>query len=143
MARPFGTKAIKDPQELWDLFEAYCKEVKGKPIKKMVFVGKDGGKEWEERERPLTMEGFENYLFYQGIINSHLKHYGDETNPSYADYLPVITHVKKIIREDQLSGGMAGIYQHTLTARMNGLVEKSQVEVKSEQPLFNLNKKDE
>jgi len=33
-----------------------------------------------------------------------------------------------IIRQDQISGGMVGQYNPSITQRLNGLVEKSQVE---------------
>ena len=54
-------KYIETPEKMWQLFEAYRKEVKSKPILKHVFVGKDGQSEYEQRERPLTIEGFRNY----------------------------------------------------------------------------------
>lgn len=136
MARPFGTKNIESPEILWEYFDKYVSWVNNNPFKKMVFVGKDGMKEYEERERPLTLTGFESYLFKEGVIKSHLNHYCDEKNESYKDYLPIITHIKGIISDNQISGGMAGIFQHTLTARLNGLVEKSSVEVTKEQPLL-------
>ena len=39
------------------------------------------------------------------------------------------------IRQDQIEGGMSGIYNPSITQRLNGLTDKSEVMVK-EQPLF-------
>jgi len=129
MARPFGTKNIKTAQELYELFEAYVIETKNNPIKKHVFVGKDGNSDFEQRERPLTFEGFENYCFKQGKIND-LKDYFSNDDNRYTDYAPICSRIKSLIRQDQIEGGMVGIYNPSITQRLNGLVEKQQNEVK-------------
>ena len=62
MAKVGRPRNLDSPEQLYELFERYKHEVKSNPRIKSVF----GGKEFEERaeplERPLTMEGFENYL---------------------------------------------------------------------------------
>lgn len=125
MARPFGTKAIKTPEELWKYFCEYQKETKGKPIKKMVFVGKDGVKDYEERERPLTIEGLQNWLFRKGIIST-LQDYFMNRDERYSDYVNICHAIKSEIRQDQIEGGMAMIYNPSITQRLNGLVEKTE-----------------
>ena len=134
MARPFGTKKIKTPEEMWEHFEAYRKQVKSKPILVHDFVGKDGKAVYREKEQPLTMDGFEVYLFENGII-SDPGHYFLNLDGRYSDFVPICSHIKKTIRADQIKGGMAGIYNPSITQRLNGLVEKSETTIK-EQPLF-------
>jgi len=56
-------KYIETPEKMWQLFVDYRTHVKATPRKKMVFVGKNGDKTWEDLERPLTMEGFENCIY--------------------------------------------------------------------------------
>jgi len=135
MARPVGTKYIETPEKLWDYFVNYKDDVKSNPIKKMVFVGKDGLKDYEERERPLTIDGFECWLADKGIIGD-LSHYFANTDNKYSDYLTICSRIKKNVRNDQIEGGMANIYNPSITQRLNGLKEQTESTVKTEQPLF-------
>jgi hypothetical protein len=127
-------KYIETPEKMWQLFEAYVKHVKSTPRKKMVFVGKDGNQDYELLERPLTLEGFELYLFNEGIISDFQQYFENRDN-RYSDYVYICSCIKKTIREDQISGGMVGQYNPSITQRLNGLVDQKQVEIK-EQPLF-------
>lgn len=127
-------KYIETPEKMWEYFEAYRKEVKSNPIKKHVFVGKDGVSDFEQRERPLTIEGFELYLMNKGIITD-VSDYFENKEQRYTNYIPICRAIRKTVREDQISGGMAGIYNPSITQRLNGLTDKSEMVVK-EQPLF-------
>ena len=132
MGRPVGTKYIETPEKLYELFEKYREETKSNPRKKHVFVGKDGNSDNERLERPLTMEGFKVFAFKtEGCI----KHYFDNTDNRYNDYCTICSHIKDIIRADQIEGGMVGQYNPSITQRLNGLTDKSEVTVK-EQALF-------
>jgi hypothetical protein len=128
-------KYIETPEKMWELFTAYEKEVKDNPILKNNFAGKDAYEVQLKLERPLTMEGFECYVFELGL-NSDLSHYFSNYEGRYTDYLAVCSHIKRKIRKDQIEGGMAGIYNPSITQRLNGLVEKSETTIKEEQPLF-------
>jgi hypothetical protein len=46
---------------------------------------------------------------------------------SYSAYLPICSHIKKLIRQDQIEGGMVGQYNPSITQRLNGLTEKTDV----------------
>jgi len=128
MARPFGTKNIETPEKMLELFEEYREKEKLNPIKVMDFVGKDGEMVYRDKETPLTMEGFECYCFEKGII-SDLSHYFCNLDGRYKDYVVICSHIRKTIRQDQIRGGMAGIYNPSITQRLNGLVEKQSTEV--------------
>ena len=105
------------------LFEEYVKSVKESPILVQDFVGKDGDEVNRKKEKPLTIEGFEIFLYYKGII-SDLSHYFSNKDGRYSDFVAICSHVKKKVRIDQITGGMAGIYNPSITQRLNGLVEK-------------------
>ena len=132
MGRPVGTKYIETPEKLYELFEKYRDETKSNPRKKHVFVGKDGNSDNERLERPLTMEGFRIFAFKsEGCI----KHYFDNTDNRYNDYSTICSHIKDIIRADQIEGGMVGQYNPSITQRLNSLTDKSEMTI-MEQPLF-------
>lgn len=110
---------------MWDLFEAYKASVKGKPILVQDFVGKDGDEVDRKRERPLTMEGFQNYLADQDVITD-VSDYFENKDGRYSDFIRICSRIRRNIRQDQIEGGMAGIYNPSITQRLNGLVDKSQ-----------------
>lgn len=128
------TKYIETPEKMWELFEAYRTKVKANPIKVNEFVGKDAIEVNRKKERPLTMEGFECHVFDQGL-NGELSHYFSNHEKRYVEYIAVCSRIRKYIRADQIEGGMAEIYNPSITQRLNGL--KEQVEqTNMEQPLF-------
>ena len=134
MGRPVGTKYIETPEKLWEHFENYKNETKSNPIKKHVFVGKDGNADYELIERPLTVDGFEVWCWRNEIIND-LSNYFANSNNKYAEYSTICSRIRKEVRNDQIEKGLAGIYNTSITQRLNGLTDKSEITVK-EQPLF-------
>lgn len=120
-------KLIETPEMLLELFEEYKDEVKDNPIVKNDFTGKDADEVFKKLERPLTMEGFECFVFDKGIVND-LGDYFSNKNGKYADFSTICSHIRKKIRRDQIEGGMAGIYNPSITQRLNGLVEKTQAD---------------
>lgn len=127
-------KYIETPEKMWELFCEYRKEKKANPILVQDFVGKDGDEVNRKKERPLTMEGFEVWCFENDII-SDLSKYFANTDNKYSEYCAICHTIRKTIRTDQIEGGMSGIYNPSITQRLNGLTDKSEMIVK-EQPLF-------
>lgn len=118
-------KYIESPAKMWELFASYKTEVKKDFILVQDFVGKDGDEVNRKRERPLTLEGFECWCFDNDII-SDLSQYFANTEGRYTDYQTICTRIRKSIRRDQIEGGMAGIYNPSITQRLNGLVDKKE-----------------
>jgi hypothetical protein len=116
---------IKDAETMWAHFTRYIEEAKANPIKVHDFVGKDGHSVYREREKPLTLEGFENWCADQGIIKD-LGDYFSNNEGKYTDFIDVCKRIRRRIRQDQIEGGMAGIYNPQITQRLNGLVEKTE-----------------
>lgn len=128
-------KLIETPELLWEYFKEYKKATKSKPYIIKDWVGKDSNEVYREKERPLTIEGFECWLLDNDIIGD-LSHYFANTNNKYENYLTICSRVKKAVRQDQIEGGMAGVYNPSITQRLNSLVEKTENVVVVEQPLF-------
>jgi hypothetical protein len=116
-------KYIETPEKMWELFEAYENKVKTNPRKKNDFAGKDANEVIKLLEVPLTMEGFESHVFDQGL-NGELSHYFSNKDDRYSEYVAICSRIKKKIRQDQIEGGMVGIYTPSITQRINGLVDK-------------------
>ena len=118
-------KLIETPEKMLEYFNEYCDYAKNNPIKVHDFVGKDGDEVYRLRERPLTIEGFENYCYNQGIV-SNIDRYFANTDNAYEDFRSICSRIRKTIRQDQIEGGMAGVYNPSITQRLNSLVEKSE-----------------
>jgi len=116
-------KYIETPEVMAQLFEDYKNECKTNPRKKHVFVGKDGTSDYELLERPLTIEGFRVYCYDKiGCV----KQYFDNPDKRYNDYITICSHIREVIRRDQIEGGMVGQYNPSITQRLNGLTEKQE-----------------
>lgn len=131
---PIKKKYIETPEKMWGLFQLYRKKVKAAPFKVTDWVGGAGKQVDRKKEKPLTMEGFENYCFEENII-SDLGDYFSNKDGKYETYSTICSRIRQIIRQDQIEGGMAGIYNPSITQRLNNLVDKSSVQI-TEQPLF-------
>jgi hypothetical protein len=118
-------KYIETPDKLWEYFLSYKTEVKSKPFLIKDWVGKDADEVHREKEKPLTIEGFECWLYDQNII-SHLSDYFANSDNKYSEYSTICSRVKKAVRQDQIEGGMAGVYNPSITQRLNNLVEKTE-----------------
>ena len=129
-------KYIETPEKMWELFEAYRKDVKDNPRYVFDYVGKDGTEVRKPLERPFTMEGFKNYIWqYLGYT---IEQYFTNQDEAYGDYLGICSRIKETIRQDQIEGGMVGQYNPSITQRLNGLVDKQENTIKGEPRIFNL-----
>jgi hypothetical protein len=123
-------KYIETPEKMWELFEAYRKEVKNNPRHITDFYGKDGEERIKPLERPLTLEGFENYVSDLDII-SDLSQYFANTEQRYGDYQTICSRIRRTIKQDQIEGGMVGQYNPSITQRLNGLVDKQELKLEA------------
>jgi len=121
-------KNIESPEKLWEYFLNYRKSVSESPILVHDFVGKDAEEVRRERQRPLTMEGFNNWLEDHEIINN-LDNYLANSNNSYTEFSSICSRIRRNIRQDQIEGGMAGIYNPSITQRLNNLAEKTETKI--------------
>jgi hypothetical protein len=74
------------------------------------------------------MEGFLNYLDENGIITDATDYFENKED-RYTDYIRICRRIRRTIRQDQIEGGMAGIYNPSITQRLNNLVEKQATEL--------------
>jgi len=128
-------KAFKSPEELYSYFKEYKDQTKNSPIMVHDFVGKDGLSVYREREQPLTIEGFECFLYDKEVI-ADLGDYLANKEGRYEEFATICSRIRKEVRADQIKGGMSGIFNASITQRLNGLVEKSEQRTISEQPMF-------
>lgn len=123
------SKLIKTPEHLLNLFLGYKSSLKEDPIRVKDWVGKDAETVFRLKEKPLTMEGFENYVADIDGMPDSLEQYFSNREGRYTKFVAICSRIKRVIRQDQIEGGMAGIYNPSITQRLNGLAEKTETKI--------------
>ncbi len=122
-------KKIETPELMWNYFLSYKEKVKNNPILVQDFVGKDADEVKRKKERPLTFIGFQNYLDDEGIITD-VTDYFENKEGRYSDFIRICMRIKRNIQDDQIAGGMVGIYNPSITQRLNNLTDNVDVTTK-------------
>ena len=129
------TRIFKSPDELEHAWTLYKESLREEALEwvKVQYVGKDGERVTDPLKLPYTMEGFEVFCYKNfGTVEQYFKN----KDEYYTDFVPICSHIKKEIRSNQITGGLLGVYNPSITQRLNSLVDKSEVTEKREQPLF-------
>ena len=129
------TRIFKTPDDLENAWNLYKESLKQEALEwvKIQYVGKEGQKMEDPLKLRYTMDGFEVYYYKNfGTVEQYFKN----KDNYYNDFVPICSHIKKEIRSNQITGGMLGIYNPSITQRLNNLVEKNETTVVPEQPLF-------
>ena len=113
-------KYIETPEKLYELFEEYKASLKPREIQKATATGV----KTELHTPPLTMEGFLNYC--EDNVGCAHQYFANSDN-RYNEYVSICQRIKRLIRQDQIEGGMVGQYNPSITQRLNGLTEKTDV----------------
>ena len=129
------TRIFKTPDELEQAFEMYKQDLikQSDEWQKIQYVGKDGERKADNFKLPMIMDGFEVFCYKNfGCVNQ----YFDNKDGLYSAFVTICSHIRKEIRTNQINGGLLGIYNPSITQRLNNLVEKSETSVTQIQPLF-------
>lgn len=127
-------KYIETPERLYEMWEAYKLQVKSNPRYKYVMAQKTGEMVKEPLECPLTQVGFEAFCYAK--FNVSVNSYFDNRDKAYDEYSTICIRIVNERKDDQITGGMVGQYNASITQRLNGLSENVNSTVKTEQPLF-------
>lgn len=131
-------KYIESPETLYEMWKAYKLHVKSNPRYKYIMAQKTGELVPEPLECPLTQFGFEAYCHDK--FNVSVCHYFDNPKGAYDDYCTICSRITAERKDDQITGGMVGQYNASITQRLNGLKESIDTTQRIEQPLFSNDK---
>lgn len=128
--KPHPTRIFKTPEELLKVWNDYKEDIKKKESEwiKVQYVGKDGVKREDPVKLPYTIEGLKRFCWDEGL--GCIEQYFTNQNECYNDFVGIATRIKNEIRENQIMGGMNGFFSQQITARLNGLVDKKETEIK-------------
>lgn len=118
-------KYIETPEALLELFNKYKENLKeqGKEWQKIQYVGKDGFKAIDDMKVPMTMEGFRRFGYDNEVT---VKNYFDNKEDAYKEYYTICSRIRDEIRENQILGGLLGVFNPSITQRLNGLKEQTE-----------------
>jgi len=122
------TRIFKHPDELEQAWSLYKKDLDQKALDwvKIQYVGKEGEQKRDPYKLPYTQEGFEIFCYENyGQVDQYFKN----AKGYYDEFVPICSHIKKTIRNNQITGGMLGIYNPSITQRLNSLVEKQETKI--------------
>jgi hypothetical protein len=117
------TRVFRTPEELERAFELYKEDllVQAGSWQKIQYVGKEGHRMSDDLKLPYTMEGFSVFCWKS---YGYVKHYFANQDGLYSDFIDICSHIKQEIRSNQITGGMTGVFNTSITQRLNSLVEK-------------------
>lgn len=122
------TRIFKTPEELeaaWEHYKAY-RLTESTKWPKVQYVGKDGIRVEDYPVLPLTMDGFEVFCYKEyGTVD----HYFTNKEGYYTEFGTICSHIKKQIKDHQITGGMLGQFNPSITQRLNGLADQQKTEV--------------
>jgi len=125
------TRIFETPEQLLTAFNLYKEDLTKQSNEwlKVQYVGKDGERVADPQKVPMTYEGFkrfcrENY--------GEVKQYFEDKDGYYKEFVDICSHIKDQIRENQIIGGLLGFYNPSITQRLNGLTDKSESKVDSD-----------
>jgi hypothetical protein len=118
------TRIFKTPDELEHAWNLYKEDLQLQALEwtKIQYVGKNGDKKEDPLKLPYTMDGFEVFCYKNfGVVD----HYFTNKQGYYDDFGTICSHIKKEIRSNQITGGLLGMYNPSITQRLNSLVAVS------------------
>jgi hypothetical protein len=124
-------KLIETPERLLELFKEYVKHESENPMHRIDYVGKEGKQVKTPLETPVTFDGFEVYLFQNGII-SDLGHYSRNKDSRYSEYVPIIAYIRKHCYIHNFKGAAVKLFDPNLIARKLGIKESTDVTTNGE-----------
>ena len=131
----------KDLEKVWLSFKDDLKE-RSSMWEKVQYVGKDGDQKKDKQKLPLTLEGFKRYCWDEKI--GCVEQYFTNQDKCYDAFIGICSRIKNEIRDDQITGGLLGFYNQSITQRLNNLKETTEnTNINHNQPLINLDPLDD
>jgi len=122
------TRIFKTPDELEHAWKLYKEDllVQATDWLKIQYVGKEGQRMTDAMKLPYTMDGFEVFCYNNyGCVEQYFKN----KDGYYTEFVPICSHIKKEIRSNQITGGLLGVYNPSITQRLNSLQDNTKTEL--------------
>ncbi len=134
MAHP--TRIFNNEEELKAAWNGYKENLneQNKEWLNIQYVGRNGERKADPMKVPMTLEGFKRYCREN---HGEVEQYFSNQDNYYEDFIGICRAIKEEIRENQIVGGLLGVYNPSITQRLNSLTDNKNVNVKGEISPFN------
>lgn len=136
---PHPTRKLKEPQELLAMWEEY-KEWRKKQGRSVPTLNqKTGEVVYMVHYLPLTVESFIVWSVNEkGWGVGSMDNYIENKDNLYKDFGGIVTHMRREAKQDRFDGAAVGQFKEGLISRLDGYKDSSEVEVKTEPRIFNI-----
>ena len=122
-------KYIETPEKMWELWTQYKEYVKNNPRYSYSLSNKTGEIVAVPLECPLTLDGFYEFVSEHpdtkfNTDSPDLTDYFENKDNRYSAYIRICSRIKRARTNDQVTGGMVGQYNASITQRLNNLTER-------------------
>ena len=122
----------EDLEKAWEEYKTFLLE-DAKNWPKIQYVGKDGNRMEDYPVLPRSKDGFEVWCKKK---YGYVSQYFDNKDSLYNEYVAICSDIVKECRVHQITGGMLGMFNTSITQRLNGLKDEQTIEVKNEPRVF-------
>ena len=82
---------------------------------------------WRAKNFKHTIENSHAVIVSYEHIKKDIHNYFDNTGDRYSEYKAICSHIRKECKVDHIDGGMVGQYNPSITQRLHGLTDKSDI----------------
>tara|TARA_R110000824_G_scaffold38477_5_gene117487 strand:- start:4329 stop:4772 length:444 start_codon:yes stop_codon:yes gene_type:complete len=127
---PHPTRIFNTPEELLEAWKGYKENLteQNKEWLQIQYVGRNGERKADPMKVPMTLEGFKRYCREN---HGEVHNYFVNSDELYNDFNTICRAIREEIRECQIVGGLLGVYNPSITQRLNGLTEKQDISLKA------------
>ena len=117
---------FETPEDLYKAFSEYKESLKAESMKwgKVQYVGKDGNRVEDYPMMPYSLSGFKVFCYDPyGTVEQYFVN----KDKLYTEYVGICSRIKEEIRTNQITGGLLGFFNPSITQRLNNLKEATEV----------------
>jgi hypothetical protein len=131
------TRVFKEEKDMLKAWNEFKEDLKKQSLEwvKVQYVGKDSVRVEDAQKVPYTLEGFKRFCRNN---YGEIEQYFSNQNGYYTDFVGICNTIREEIRENQIIGGLLGFHNASITQRLNGLKDQSEIELKKEPRVFNI-----
>jgi hypothetical protein len=118
------------PEQFTQLWNDYVQWAEDNPLFKYELNQRAGEVIAIPCRRAINLQRF--YVWVKEKTGKCIAQYFDNPDNRYAEYISITSHIRDFRTADNIEGGMSGLYNANLTARINSIKEQTDVTSNSE-----------
>ena len=130
---------FETPEKMWEAACEYFEWCDEHPLEIKDYVGKDGKAVIREKTRAYTLAGLALYFDVNTIYFTRFEEeMSKKTDEKAKDFCKILSRIKQIMYNQKFTGAAADMLNANIIARDLGLIDKTNMSIAVEQPIFEL-----